>query len=38
MTEEGVNQLPVMEDRRLVGMLARDNVITFIQLRAELGL
>ena len=38
LTEEGVNQLPVMEGRRLVGMLARDGVLTFIQLRVELGL
>ena len=37
MTEEGVNQLPVMENRRLVGVLARDNVLSFIRTRAELG-
>jgi Zn-dependent protease/CBS domain-containing protein len=37
MTEEGVNQLPVMEDRRLLGILARDNVLSFVRTRAELG-
>lgn len=37
MTEEDVNQLPVMENGRLAGMLGRDNVLTFIRLRAELG-
>ncbi len=37
MTAEGVNQLPVMENRRLVGVLARDNVLSFIRTRAELG-
>ncbi len=38
MTEEGVNQLPVMEGRQLVGMLGRDHLIGFIRIRAELGL
>jgi Zn-dependent protease/predicted transcriptional regulator len=38
MTEEGVNQLPVMDDGRLLGMLGRDNIVTFIQLRGELGI
>ncbi|MGQ9586340.1 MAG: M50 family metallopeptidase [Anaerolineae bacterium] len=37
MTEDGVNQLPVVEDGHLVGMLGRDNVLTFIRTRAELG-
>jgi CBS domain-containing protein len=38
MTEEGVNQLPVMDDGHLLGMLGRDNIVTFIQLRGELGI
>jgi len=38
MTEDGVNQLPVVEDGHLVGMLGRDSVLTFIRTRAELGL
>ncbi|MBI5956965.1 MAG: site-2 protease family protein [Chloroflexi bacterium] len=37
MTAEGVNQLPVMEGHRLLGILARDSVLTFIRTRAELG-
>jgi len=36
MTEEGVNQLPVIEGGRLVGMLARDRLVGFIRVRAEL--
>jgi len=36
MSEEGVNQLPVMEGERLIGMLARDNLISFLRLMAEL--
>jgi len=38
MTEEGVNQLPVMEGGRLVGMLGRDNLVGFIRVHAELGM
>jgi len=37
MTEEGVNQLPVMEAGQLIGMLGRDNLVSFIRVRAELG-
>jgi len=38
MTAEDVNQFPVMEDDRLLGMVARDNVLAFLRARAELGL
>ncbi len=37
MTEEGVNQLPVMDDGQLLGMLRRDNIVSFIKLKGELG-
>jgi Zn-dependent protease/CBS domain-containing protein len=37
MTEEGVNQLPVMEDNQLLGMVARDNLMSFINARSESG-
>ncbi|HHX64777.1 MAG TPA: CBS domain-containing protein [Chloroflexi bacterium] len=36
MTAGGVNQLPVMEDGKLQGMLTREDLITFIKTRAEL--
>ncbi len=38
MTEEGVNQLPVMDDGQLLGMLGRDNVLSFIRIKGELGI
>lgn len=38
MTREDINQLPVVVDENLVGMLARDKILAFIQTRAELGL
>ena len=37
MVEEDVNQFPVMDDGRLAGMIARDNVLNFIRLRTEMG-
>jgi len=38
MTEEGVNQLPVMDDGQLLGMLGRDNIVSFIRIKGELGI
>ena len=38
MTEEGVNQLPVVEYGRLVGMVGRDAVMGHLRMRAERGL
>ncbi len=37
MTTDGVNQLPVMDDGRLLGMLGRDNIVSFIKIKGELG-
>lgn len=30
MAHDGVNQLPVMRDGQIVGMLSRENIITFL--------
>ena len=37
LTQADLNQLPVMENGQLVGMIARDNILAFLQARAELG-
>ncbi|MEW6716459.1 MAG: site-2 protease family protein [Chloroflexota bacterium] len=37
MDRDGVNQLPVIEDGVLVGMLTREDVISFVRTRRELG-
>ena len=37
MERDGVNQLPVMTDHQVVGMLSRDDVITFLGTMKELG-
>jgi Zn-dependent protease/CBS domain-containing protein len=38
MDQNGFNQLPVMTDGRMVGMLTREDVISFMRLQKELGL
>ncbi len=37
MDRDGVNQLPVMTDGQVVGMLSREDVITFLHTLRELG-
>jgi Zn-dependent protease/CBS domain-containing protein len=37
MDRDGVNQLPVMTDGRMVGMLSREDVITFLRTLQELS-
>ena len=37
MAADDVNQYPVLEDGRFVGMVARDRMLGFIQTRTELG-
>ena len=38
LTEENINQVPVMEDSNIIGMIARDNLLSFINIRGELGM
>lgn len=37
MDRDGVNQLPVMSDGRVIGMLSREDVITFLRTLQEFG-
>jgi CBS domain-containing protein len=37
MDRDGVNQLPVMTGTQVVGMLSREDVITFLRTMQELG-
>lgn len=37
LTENDVNQLPVIQDSNIVGMIGRDNVINFVEVRSGLG-
>ena len=38
MTKDGVNQLPVLKDGELQGMLTREGLLTFIRNRSQLGI
>ena len=37
LTEHNINQLPVMRGQKFEGMIARDNLLSFISVRGELG-
>ena len=37
MDRDGVNQLPVTREQQVVGMLSREDVITFLRTVRELG-
>ena len=38
MTVDGVNQVLVIQDGRLLGLISREQLFSFIQMRAELGM
>jgi len=38
LNDDDLNQLPVMEGDSIVGLIARDNLLSFIHTRAELGM
>jgi Zn-dependent protease len=38
LTLQDINQLPVVEGGRIVGMIARDNLLSFISMREKLGI
>jgi CBS domain-containing protein len=37
LAEQNINQVLVVKDNNIIGMVARDNLIAFINLRGELG-
>ena len=38
MDADGVNQLPVMTEGQMLGLLGRDGIISFLHARRELGM
>lgn len=38
MVAQGINQLPVIQDGRLVGVLNREDILRFVEIRRSLGL
>ncbi|MBI4285109.1 MAG: CBS domain-containing protein, partial [Chloroflexi bacterium] len=37
LTEEDVAQLPVVRDHNIIGMIGRDHILAFVNVRGELG-
>jgi CBS domain-containing protein len=38
LTESDINQVPVVEDNIVVGIIARDRLLNFVSIRGELGM
>jgi len=38
MDENDINQMPVISEERVIGLIARDNLIRFLRTRSELGI
>ena len=38
LTRDDINQIPVVEDHTIVGMIVRDNLLSFINVRTGLGI
>jgi len=38
LTEDDINQVPVVENQNIIGMIGRDNLLAFINIRSELGM
>jgi Zn-dependent protease len=37
LTEDNINQVPVVEDNKIVGMVSRENLLNFVNIRSKLG-
>ena len=38
LTEDNINQVPVVQDNQIVGMISRENLLNFINIRNRLGI
>ena len=38
LTEGDINQVPVVENKNIIGMVSRDNLLSFVSVRGELGM
>jgi Zn-dependent protease len=38
LTENNINQLPVVQDNKIIGMVSRENLLNFVHVRSRLGL
>ena len=38
MDESSINQMPVVSEGRVIGLIVRDNLIRLLRIRSELGM
>lgn len=38
LTQDNINQVPVVEDSKIVGMVSRENLLNFVNIRSRLGI
>jgi CBS domain-containing protein len=38
LTEDNINQVPVVQDNTIVGMVSRENLLNFVNIRSGLGI
>lgn len=38
LTENNINQVPVVQDDKIIGMVSRENLLSFVHVRSRLGL
>jgi CBS domain-containing protein len=38
LTETNINQVPVVQDDRIIGMVSRETLLNFVHVRSRLGL
>jgi len=38
LTENNINQVPVVQDNKIIGMVSRENLLNFVHVRSRLGM
>jgi Zn-dependent protease/predicted transcriptional regulator len=38
LTQDDINQVPVIQDKKIVGMISRENLLNFVNVRSRLGM
>ncbi|OGN96096.1 MAG: hypothetical protein A2Z77_09245 [Chloroflexi bacterium RBG_13_51_36] len=38
LTEDNINQVPVVQDNKIIGMVTRENLLNFVNVRSRLGM
>jgi Zn-dependent protease/CBS domain-containing protein len=38
LTQDNINQVPVIQDNKIVGMISRENLLNFVNVRSRLGM